>query len=211
MQKSTQVGYAYCLEKARAAGAKEAINELERIGLPPYDSPDKVRGHFKWLGHYEAESDRVAESSGLGRLIFGAPSFSLLDIYNGNRGFAQIPTWRLYQDMINTDLPSLGTDFKVPIYFFQGTEDEVTPASLAREYFNKINAPRKEFIALQRDNIGMQKPRRNGGGTFLVRAHSITRRENGIRKPGLHSAAKKQQCPYQNAEQYEDGEDRDNR
>ncbi|HYN16067.1 MAG TPA: alpha/beta hydrolase [Terriglobales bacterium] len=149
LQESMRIGYAYILEKARAAGNKQAIKELENIGPPPYNSFDKVKVHFRWLGRYEAESDRVAESSLLSNMIFGAPNYSLRDIYNRNRGFFQIPTWRLYQEMLNTNLSSLGTDFKVPIYFFQGTEDEVTAAVPPRDYFEKINAPRKEFVAFE--------------------------------------------------------------
>jgi hypothetical protein len=59
MQKSMQIGYGYMLEKARAAGDKQATKELEKIGPPPYDSPHKVEVHLKWLGRYEPESDRV--------------------------------------------------------------------------------------------------------------------------------------------------------
>ena len=92
MQRSTQIGYAYILEKARAAGDKQALKELENIGPPPYDSMDKVEVHFKWIGHYQTASDHVAESSLLGRLIFGAPNYSLRDIYNRNRGF--FPIWK---------------------------------------------------------------------------------------------------------------------
>jgi len=149
MRRSMQLGYAYMLEKARAAGDKPAIKELENIGPPPYDGVDKVDVHFKWLGRYEAESDRVAESSLLARLIFVAPNYSLRDICYRNRGFSQIPTWRLYQEMLNTNLASLGTDFREPIFFFQGTEDEVTATTLAKEYFDEINAQRKKFVAFK--------------------------------------------------------------
>jgi pimeloyl-ACP methyl ester carboxylesterase len=131
LQKSIEIGYASVLGKARAANDKKAISELERIGTPPYDSAEKVFTYFKWLGHYEGEADRTAQSSLLGRTMFGAPNFSLRDIYDRNRGFFQIPTWRLYEEMLNMDLASLTTDFKIPIFFFQGTEDEVTAAALA--------------------------------------------------------------------------------
>jgi len=148
MQRSMQIGYAYSLRKARAANDKEAVKELETIGSPPYDSMAKVGVHFKWLGEYEVESDREALSTA-GRLIFRAPNYSLWDIYNRNRGFMQIPTWRLYQEMFTTDLASLGPDFKVPIYFFQGAEDEVTVTALTSEYFEALNAPRKEMVLLE--------------------------------------------------------------
>ena len=152
LQKSTSIGYTHTLERARAAGDTKAVKELDGIGLPPYDSAEKVMTYFKWLGHYEGEADRTAESSLLGRTMFDAPNFSLRDIYARNRGFFQIPTWRLYQEMLNTDLGSLGTDFKVPIFFFQGAEDEVTAAPLANAYFDEINAPHKEYVAF--DGVG---------------------------------------------------------
>jgi pimeloyl-ACP methyl ester carboxylesterase len=84
--------------------------------------------------------------------MFGAPNFSFRDIYERSRGFFQIPTWRLYQEMLNADLASLGTDFKIPIFFFQGTEDEVTAASLAKAYFENITAPHKEYVVF--DGVG---------------------------------------------------------
>jgi len=152
MPKSMQMEHAYSLEKAQAAGDEQAIKELENIGQPHYDSLSKFQTHFKWLGRYEAESDRVAESSLIGRLIFGAPNFSLRDINSRSRGFGEIPARRLYPEVLNADLPSLGTDFRVPIFFFQGREDGVTPSSLAREYFDEINAPHKEYVAL--DGVG---------------------------------------------------------
>lgn len=122
--------------------------ELEAIGLPPYDTVDKLLVHFKWLEKYEVKSDRAALTN-TGRLVFSAPNYSLWDIYSRNRGFLQIPPWRLYQDMLNTDLASLGTDFKVPIYFFQGAEDEVTVTALTKEYFEEINAPHKDMVIFE--------------------------------------------------------------
>jgi pimeloyl-ACP methyl ester carboxylesterase len=152
LQKSIAIGYAHTLVKAQAANDTKAVRELERIGTPPYDSAEKVFTYFKWLGQYEGEGDREAQSSLLGGTMFSAPNFSLRDIYDRNRGFFQIPTWRLYQEMLNADLPSLGIDFKVPIFFFQGAEDEVTAASLAKAYFDAISAPHKEYVAF--DGVG---------------------------------------------------------
>jgi pimeloyl-ACP methyl ester carboxylesterase len=149
MQTSMQLGYRYVLDKARAAGDNQAVTELESIGTPPYDKFEKVGVHFKWLGKYEAESDKMAESDILGRVLFGAPNLSVWDAYNRGRGFLRIPTWTLYQEMLNVDLASFSTDFNVPIFFFQGRDDEVTPASLAEEYLGKINAPHKEYVPFE--------------------------------------------------------------
>jgi pimeloyl-ACP methyl ester carboxylesterase len=148
MQKSMQLGYSHILEKARAANDHRPVNELESIGPPPYDSMAKIAVYFKWLEEYEVESDRSALAS-VGRLTFGAPNYSLWDIYNRYRGFAQVPSLRLYREMLTTDLAALGLDFKVPIFFFQGAEDEITVTALAQEYFEEIHAPHKEIALFE--------------------------------------------------------------
>jgi pimeloyl-ACP methyl ester carboxylesterase len=149
MPRSLLLGYAYLLDRARAANNREAIKELEGIGPPPYDSMAKAIVHFKWDEVYQTDLDRAALSSPIGSLTSPAPDYSLWDEYNRIRGFAQVPPWRVYQEMLSADLPSLGVEFKIPIYFFQGAEDHLTATALAREYFEKINAPHKEMVLLE--------------------------------------------------------------
>jgi pimeloyl-ACP methyl ester carboxylesterase len=146
-----QMSYAYVLEKARAANDASAVQNLKRIGPPPFDSMEKIVTFFQTLGKYECESDRNA---GVGALT--APNYSLWDIYNLFKGFARVPTFSVYHEMLSADLSSLGPDFQIPIFIFQGADDERTPASLAQEYFNSINAPHKEFVLFE------------GGGHFTV-------------------------------------------
>ena len=46
------------------------------------------------------------------------------------------------------DLPALGTQFRIPVFFIQGREDLVTLPEVAKRYFDAITAPQKEFILL---------------------------------------------------------------
>jgi pimeloyl-ACP methyl ester carboxylesterase len=149
MPETWKLQHAYSLERARAAGDKKAINELEAIGPPPYNSLDKFQTHFKWLEHYETESDRVAETYLIAKLMFGAPNFTLRDSLYRAKGFGAIPTKRLLPEVLETKLISLGRDFEIPIFFFQGIKDVTTPTALARQYFETINAPHKEYVALE--------------------------------------------------------------
>ena len=146
MPRSQKASYAQLLENARRASDARAVKQLEDIGAPPFDSMEKVTTYFDVLDTYE--SDRTGLSS-MGPVVLTAPGFSLWDIYSRFRGFAKIPPWRLYRDMLATDLPALGLDFKVPVYFFQGAQDDVTPATLAREYFREIRAPHKEMVLIE--------------------------------------------------------------
>jgi pimeloyl-ACP methyl ester carboxylesterase len=156
MKQSQQRWYAHTLDRARAANDKQALTDLEGIGPPPYRSLEAVATQFRWLGSYAAAEDQVAQTSLVGSLLFGAPNYSLWDIYYRGRGFTQIPTWQLYQEMLSTDLAALGTNYPLPIYFFQGADDEITPPDLARALFDAIHAPHKEFVLFE------------GGGHFVA-------------------------------------------
>jgi pimeloyl-ACP methyl ester carboxylesterase len=46
------------------------------------------------------------------------------------------------------DLPSLGTDFPMPFFVFQGAEDNVTPVAPVREYIDRIRSPHKELVLI---------------------------------------------------------------
>ena len=54
----------------------------------------------------------------------------------------------LWPDIVKDDLASLGLRFDVPVVFIQGEEDITTVTALARDYFDRIEAPRKRFVIL---------------------------------------------------------------
>jgi pimeloyl-ACP methyl ester carboxylesterase len=44
------------------------------------------------------------------------------------------------------DLRSLGLDYSVPLFFFEGTRDTNTPIEPAEQYLFEVKAPHKEFV-----------------------------------------------------------------
>ena len=46
------------------------------------------------------------------------------------------------------DLPALGTDFAIPMFVFEGAEDDVAPAGPAKAYVDSMVAPQKQFVAI---------------------------------------------------------------
>ena len=46
---------------------------------------------------------------------------------------------------MSVDLDALGPDFALPMFVFQGAEDDIAPTVLARAWFDAIRAPRKAF------------------------------------------------------------------
>lgn len=155
MPRSQKMAYDRMLERARASGDQAALEALKRLGPPPFRTMQKVAAYFELLGSQAPASDVHAQAM-LGPLLSSAPNYSLRDVYNRLRGFARVPGWQLYDAILSTDLSTTAVRFEMPVLFLEGTEDNVTPASLAKEYFDRIDAPRKEFVPLE------------GGGHFSV-------------------------------------------
>ena len=83
--------------------------------------------------------------------LLTAPDYELKDVQNyvraemgGDAFFGETMNGPLAKE----NLPALGTDFPIPFFIVQGEEDDITPASLARAYFDQITAPRKGFYVI---------------------------------------------------------------
>ena len=51
---------------------------------------------------------------------------------------------------VTVDLYKLGTDFKLPVYLVQGTEDLLTTQDVTQRYFDAIRAPVKKLVLVPR-------------------------------------------------------------
>lgn len=48
-----------------------------------------------------------------------------------------------------TDLPATATNLKIPYYVIQGRHDLFAPTPLAKAYFDKVSAPKKQFFVIE--------------------------------------------------------------
>lgn len=156
LPRSTAAEYVRLLDQARAAQDAETLQALTGIGAPPFADLREAAVYFKAIEQYQPAADRTAMTLMQKTLTSPPPDYSLRDVFHQARGFMAVPTWRVYEEMLGTKLASLGPDFGVPMFFFQGTDDPVTSAPLAEEYFSTLQAPRKELVRLE------------GGGHFAV-------------------------------------------
>ena len=132
---------------ALASNNRQALTELASISASPGYSmtrPDVVE---KWAKVLSMPSIETFQLVGPIPPSF-MPDFSLLDWYYWRRGASFSATQLTGRNgpMIQSDLWSLGTDFSIPMFFFEGTEDLVTPIEPAYAYFEQIKAPQKEFV-----------------------------------------------------------------
>lgn len=139
------IAYTQLLAEARSRNDRKAIIELEANGPPPYDSIAKETVHTKWANAYEPGQPSTANLVSM--LLFDSDA-GFLDLRNYARGLTTSQDH--FRDAVKKeDLSSLGTDFGVPFFVFQGDRDNVTPVGPVKEYFDNVTAPHKELLVIQ--------------------------------------------------------------
>ncbi len=146
MARNQLMEYDALLRTVRQANNAQAIAALTAIGPPPYSSARRLDIEKGWQASYDPPAEKEFLNSLIQSVIF-SPDYSISDILNFNKG-GQFSRAALGKQMFSVDLHSLGTHFQVPVIIIQGADDALTSTSLAKEYYESLDAPRKEFVVI---------------------------------------------------------------
>ena len=146
------VAFDALMNKARALGNQQALDELGRVGPPPYKTGEGYGVQRRWANAFEGADQFIYGTIGLALV---APGNSVDDIDASFEG-QQLSAERLVPQSTSLTPNDLGLNFAIPVFVFQGAEDFTTPTELARDYVNSITAPQKAFVPIV------------GGGHFAV-------------------------------------------
>jgi pimeloyl-ACP methyl ester carboxylesterase len=132
-QQAEAYKYPRVLAQAERANNGEASKLLRDIGPPPYMERSKTRVLLEL-------ADRLAEGDGdsvAPRPPQKPTNLMPEDIPAIQQG-VQFSRDQLFEELSALDIQSLGPEFTVPMFFFQGTEDPSTPCELAEQYFASV-------------------------------------------------------------------------
>jgi len=145
-----RISYEFVYNEAQKRGDKKAIADLERIGAPQnglYASLDDLvvqRDYMtKFGGGDHKESSSIWTSVIIPILL--SPEYSLLDMPKYAKG-AFYCLRQLWSDVATSSFRRDITSVKVPVYITQGRHDQDTPSELARDWFDALDAPHKEWF-----------------------------------------------------------------
>jgi pimeloyl-ACP methyl ester carboxylesterase len=139
-----QAQFDFLLARARAAGDRERVKQLEAIGTPdPNDAeqyfswwrirnPYMSRADAKWFEELRRLYDGMTEEEK--RTDAAAGAYSMRTTLS---------------TILAEDLPTTARTLEVPFFVIQGKEDMVSPTSVAVEYFNVVKAPKKKLILIE--------------------------------------------------------------
>jgi len=144
-EKNESSRYEALLNKAKTTGDARAIEELGRVGRPPYESGEGGRVLHKWANRFEGADQFLYGTIGLALV---APGYSMRDI-NASADGQMLSGERLWRE-IKAETPNeVGLEFAIPFFVFQGEEDFTTSTALAQQYAESVKAPRKEFVVIK--------------------------------------------------------------
>lgn len=139
--------YKFVLTEARKRNDEDALEDLKKIGPPPYDYDRLVvrdRLLQKFGGYFRGDFDRWS-------VVFhalGTPEADIRDLFRLWRGtaFSQRALW---PEFARLDLMERAAKIDVPVTFILGRYDQRTFSPYAADYLKKITAPKKTLIWLE--------------------------------------------------------------
>lgn len=142
------VAYRDALQEARSTHNQQAVRELESEAPSPNVDFRKGQNTENWQAALLGPPPGGPAFMSIRRLVSdlaSAPEYSLKDDFGFLRG--QLFSLQiLIPQARKVDLTQLGSEFRVPIFFFEGRYDPYARPSLIWSYYQTIKAPHKEFV-----------------------------------------------------------------
>lgn len=144
MERGELISYQFTLDEARRLNNKKAIQQLEKIGPPPYAKLSDAGIQRDWLSKFHGA---VYEGSLLGTILKNISIRDLrpLDIIRFVAG-AMLSLSTLEDEQNKVKLLQDVPEMKVPVYFCCGRRDYNVPFELVIEYAERLKAPQKRII-----------------------------------------------------------------
>ncbi len=170
---SERRGWAWTLQRAKAAGNAEAVAELE--ALAPYaegNTPLPLENLFKqrkWLNQYGGMVHNRTGGNAEAAAIRLSPEYTDQDvaaIWKGNDFSMQ----HLLAEVLTLDMSQV-RELKTPLFLFLGRHDYNVSSELAAEWFNTVRAPGKQLVWFEQSahEVMIEEP----GKTLLTLVNQV--------------------------------------
>ncbi|HNZ62802.1 MAG TPA: alpha/beta hydrolase [Bacillota bacterium] len=147
-----KISYEFALDAAREAGDQKSIDKLEQIGPPKMG---EYRGGFSGMmiqrrimmkyGGYSRDKAKRSYFRAMIVPIIKSREYSLRDLYGLARGYKRVLS-AMWHEVGHVKFPETHTVFTVPFFIFDGRHDMNTPSVLVQDWYDMIEAPRKELV-----------------------------------------------------------------
>ncbi|NDK39029.1 alpha/beta hydrolase [Pseudoxanthomonas gei] len=143
------VSYRKLLGLARAAGDTAALEVLDGVGAPPWTDPRSFGKVRRVIRRYEAKVSTPPPASWQPAAEYTTAK-ALAD-YEAGEEYSFLSFVGLHGDGMasQVDLPKLGTEFEIPMFFVEGAQDLLATPDVAQRYYESLKAPQKGLVLLE--------------------------------------------------------------
>ncbi|MFC5435152.1 alpha/beta fold hydrolase [Rhodanobacter umsongensis] len=144
------ISYAGLVALARAADDKAALAVLEGVGAPPWTDPRSFGKVRRVIRKYEAKVTTPPPAAWWKPAAEYTTPKALTD-YEAGEDYSFINFVGMHGDGMasQVDLPKLGTDFAIPMFFVEGAHDLLATPGVAKRYYDSLKAPQKAMVVLE--------------------------------------------------------------
>jgi pimeloyl-ACP methyl ester carboxylesterase len=150
---SERLAYEYIVEQNKVKENRKMLRKLESA---PVTLKDGIPDSYLLLRDEAMHSIGIGTTHDMNSIITGifleslkCRDYSLSEKVNMWRGKARSGVHPLWDTILATDLTKQVPELNIPVYFFHGIYDYTVSYILAKDYFEKLNAPIKGFYTFE--------------------------------------------------------------
>ncbi|MGM9513179.1 alpha/beta hydrolase [Roseateles sp. DB2] len=149
IRRNESQSYVQLLARVQAAQDQAALAVLQSVGAPPWTDPRSFGKVRRVIRRYEAQRTVPAPRAWWQPPALYATPQARAD-YEAGEDYSFLQFVGLKGDGMASqiDLPRLGTEFQVPLFFVQGAEDLLTTPNVTQDYVDSLKAPQKALVLL---------------------------------------------------------------
>lgn len=143
-----RLSYQLTLDWLQANGNTKGVKAVERFGP---DQTRWTRKEFDQMIQWTIKANPHIPNMITDIImpaLFSSPSHTFRDFGDLFKGM-KFSLDQLYNELLAFDAYRLGLRFELPFFIFQGDNDALTPTAKAQEYFDRVEAPHKEFVLIE--------------------------------------------------------------
>lgn len=150
--KSEKLAYDYMLNHAKEISDSKAVKSLEKFerNSPQFPQMKYIGGpRTKYMNKYGVGITHKDASTGkIVKQILSFEGYTVGEKFGYVRGMV-LSQDRLFQNVLEDNLEKSTNTFAVPFYITHGQYDYQVSFELAKEYFDTVKAPQKEFFVFE--------------------------------------------------------------
>ena len=149
-RENQSASYAKLLDLARVADDSASLAVLKGVGAPPWADPRSFGKVRRVVRKYEAKITTPAPEHWWKPAAEYTTPKATAD-YEAGEEFSFLAFVGLKGDGMfsQVDLPNLGTEFAIPMFFVQGAQDLLFTPDVTQRYYNSLKVPQKALVLLK--------------------------------------------------------------